>query len=457
MTTTVTVAPRITGDPQLIHGGSQALDAVAQTIATTTLELRQARAGTTMAGESIDAYLEAAAAIEEALSQVESRYSAAAASLASYAASLTDLQAQAADLELRRRWAQDDLDAAQRRMREAGPDSEVEGGVGTASLDAMLDHTQAAHAAAEQDADDARALLASYDEQLEELVGDWCAIVRARARDIDVVVEGSDLNDSAWDGFCGLLETVLDDWLPDIEIALDVLAVVLTVVAVGCALTGGGAALAPVLFALSRAAQLGARAVAAVKATATCILVVSGKRPLTDLAAVGVDYVAGRVHSKALDGVLHVGSRYAGRTFSSTAGRVGSFLHDALDGDGSVAGRAATLEARLTRTTFEDWVRTRLDPVANAESVRLGRWTVSTQGLLDAENRWNAMDDVVVGGVLDLGGGHGALDGWTDVMSRTTAGEHALSGLSYQVVDVCQEVRGAFASPSTQKNAEVVS
>ncbi|WP_062200706.1 hypothetical protein [Demequina salsinemoris] len=441
MTSVLDEPSPITGDPPLIDAQARRLGGVADALAVTIAELRAIRAGTVMRGEAIAAYLEAAEVIEQELGLVESRYAATSAALAGYAASLAGFQAEGEDLRRRAAYAHTAIAWADQRIaaEQADIGSEAAASAG-AGMDAVLIPALRGQTAAERERADAAAALAACERQLDELRTRWAAIAEARASEIDCVIEASALNDSGWDVLIDRLEWLLDEAIPWVETALDVIALVAAVAAVVLVLTGVGAPLASALFVISRLAQAGARIVTVIKAVTTSTLVATGRRPVSALADLGTGLVLDRVGGKAGDIVVARAARGAPAVVSGALDRVGSGAV-ALTGRVSPSTAAVGVAAvRLRVADYDSWIGERLD--ANMSSV-MGRPTVADPAGFSAT--FDAWTDSVVADALDMASGGSVGAAYTALLAGidSAAGpQHALSGVAYQVVDVAREIEG---------------
>ncbi|MDN4471469.1 hypothetical protein [Demequina zhanjiangensis] len=398
----------LSGDPVLLRHGAAALGAVGDALALTVAELAAAREGQGMCGTAVLAYLDAAQVIASELAAVQERYVRTATAVQRYAADLEEFQAEARALHARAVDAQRDVDAARALSDAEAIAAERRAAEDPAGLEALLVVPTAPESLAQDRLDSALAEAARCEREFAILLGLWHDASRRCAADIDIAVERSGLDDSGWDVICAGLEVLLDDVLPDLELLLDIAAVLCTVVAVALVLTGVGAGFAPALLALSRVAQAGARVVAVVRAVSTTLLVASGRRPASALVDLGVQAAVNRVGGRVTDGIAHrAGSSLSGVIASGLDRSGAGLVSVGVPGVERVGGALGAHAIDLRAHGFDEWVRRSLDPgltgVAHASAEGAARGTNAT-GLTELATRsryaldgltWQ-MQDVVV-------------------------------------------------------------
>ncbi|WP_084124602.1 hypothetical protein [Demequina sp. NBRC 110054] len=430
----------ISGEPAQIEGRAHELGAVAESLSATIAELRSIRAGTSMRGDAVAAYLEAAEVIEHELGLVERRYAAAAAALADYARSLSEIRAEGDELRRRAAFAHTSLAWAEQRIAAESAQESEGAGVGAILVPALRRPS-----AAESEREEAALVLSSCAHQFDELLARWRAVADARAREIDVVVESSALNDSGWDVLAFGLERLLDEVLPVVELVLDVVALVTTVAAVVLVLTGVGAPLASALFLVSRLAQAGARVAAVIRVVATATLVATGRRPARALAELGVGLVVDRAGGRAGDMVVGGVARRAPAAAAEVIDRAATGLVELTGRVGPAMAGVGAAAVRLRAVDFDGWIEGTLNTRVAALT---GRPSVVDPDGLTA--RFDAGVDAVVVGALEETVGAPVGDAYAALLSGLDAAAgtpHALSGTGFHVVDVAREIDGVVSGP----------
>ena len=329
----------IDGDPDTVDTYSVYYRGIAQSVRETIANLNTAVSTADTVSDAVTAFADAAKEVADSLAEVDDRYDVVGEQLGRYATELRRLRDEAQSVVSLRDGAQSDADslAHQAWYKEQ-------------QLNAMdpkdPSYVQEAHelSALRAAQSQAESVALAYAGQIDALVQERADVALACAAAIRDVLDGSPLNDSAWDKFLDWSDTVLDEYLPIIETMLDVVAVVLTIAAFLAVLTGVGAALAPALFAIARAAQFLSKVLKVVKVVLTTTLVVAGKKPVTALADIAVDMAVDRIGGKLVDsGIATVGPRTGGLT-------------DAVLAHLPARGTAIRHPAQIRAEGFDAWV-----------------------------------------------------------------------------------------------------
>lgn len=371
----------IDGDPDALDGHSSYYRLISEAVRQTVTNLNSAIDSTDTVSDAVSAFAEVAAEVSSSLSEVDERYEGVADQLAVYATELRRLQ-QAAAAEVSARDAalsdqyQADANASYVEQQIHATDPQDPARIELAQ--SLTSHQSAAS--------DAQALASAAAGRIEALIEERRTIAQTCAAAIQEMLEGSSLNDSAWDQFAAAAEKFLDEHLPIIEKILDIAAIVLTVAAFLVVLTGVGAALAPALLAVARGVQLLSRALKVLKVALNVVLVVGGKRSplvLADLAAdVAADKIADKVVGRVSDAVGAMIGPSVSKHGDDLARRV------ALD---SVA--ANNIHA-ISADGMDDWIR---QSFPAGPDVPGDSW-FSTIGGIDKK-----MPDSMLGDAVDLG------------------------------------------------------
>ncbi|WP_297082938.1 hypothetical protein [uncultured Demequina sp.] len=310
----------IDGDPDTIEEHASAYGGIADAIRATSENLAAVVNSDVSASDAVDAFSEAASTVHAHLNAVDQRYDALAHQLMAFSTELRWLQERARVVMAEARQAHADgagLEARAEVLRDhvAALDPQDPSAWGQQS---MVEHLDA-------QVRELHAVVAARSHELDGLIDDWRRAAQGCALAIRGEVEGSTINDSAWDRMMATVEAVVHELLPLIEIVLDILAVVLTIAAVLVVLTGAGAALAPALFAVARLATVASKIVRAVKVALTTILVCAGRASPLALAAIGVDAAVGKIGGKVADAAVGgVATRFAGSRLDDVARFVGA-------------------------------------------------------------------------------------------------------------------------------------
>jgi len=294
----------IDGDPDAIQSCAAHYASAAEAIRATSENLAVVVAGAQARSEAVEAFEQSASEVRGHLGAVVDRYGGVAEQLAQFSTELRALQGQA--------------EVVMAAARDAhGDEADARAHLGClldqiAALDpqdpAVTTHLVAVHEL-DQRVEHLQAIVAAKSGELRALVDQWRSAAQRCAHAIRDTVDESSVNDSAWDRALVVLEAVVHEVLPLIEIALDILAAVLTIAAVLVVLTGVGAALAPALFAVARLATVASKIVTAVKVALTTILVSAGRASPAALVAIGVDVAVGTVGGKLADAAVEATAR----------------------------------------------------------------------------------------------------------------------------------------------------
>jgi len=288
------VSRSIDGNPSQIEEHSDYYLLISTKVRETVENLASVGSIVDTVSDAVDAFAETAAEVRTDLQEVDERYDALATQLRSYASALRGLQdredaivAQDEDAKRNHSWYSsqyDDAVATAQSMQHDDP-----------GLDAQMDLVRQYSALVEQASDE----IWAGTQKIDALRDEWREVADRHADAIQEVIRSSDLNDSWWD----VLVDFVQNTLPKIEMWLDILAIVLTVVAFLAILTGVGAALAPALFAIARGIQLLSKIIKVAKIALTVAFVATGKMPPTALVDIAVDMALDKVGGKAVDGV----------------------------------------------------------------------------------------------------------------------------------------------------------
>ncbi len=299
----------IDGDPDRIERYSGYYQDIAAAIESTAQNLATVISTADTVSTAIDAFVDVAGQVRSDLTEANERYDAVATQLNNYAMHLRGLQLDAESAMATARHAYEDHDATQWRIHSLRDHIAT-----TDPSDPGLPGLQYNLRQQEGNLAWIAGVVGAKDAELQALVESWRAVADAIARAIREAVDGSSLNDSGWEKFLDLLETVATEILPIIEQVLDILALVLTIAAFILAVSGVGAPLAAAMFTVARAAQLVSKIVRIARITLTVVLVVAGKKAPTALADIAFDLGAdkfmgaamNRIGDTALKGARHV-------------------------------------------------------------------------------------------------------------------------------------------------------
>lgn len=341
----------IDGDPDRIERHSGYYRDIAAAIESTARNLASVVSTADTTSTAIDAFVEVAAEVRGSLTEADERYVAIATQLSNYATQLRTLQADAASTMADARNAYEDHDATQWR------------------IETLRDHIAATaptdpgfaglHVNVRQQEDHLAwigQVVSGKDAELQALLESWRAVADTIAHAIRDAVDGSPLNDSGWDKFLDLLETVATEILPIIETVMDILALVLTIAAFILAVTGVGAPLAAALFTVARVAQLVSKIAKIARVTITVLLVVTGKKPAAALADVAGDMALDKAMGAAMDGLGDAALRGAKYLPWGTKGPIGELLSKGADREGSLF-LTQHLD-QLVHEGFDEWANT---------------------------------------------------------------------------------------------------
>lgn len=435
----------VDGDADRIDSYSRYYGDIAAAIQATTDHLASIVSTTDTESDAVDAFVEVALEVRGYLVEIDERYDTLATQLATYASHLRSFQGDASALMAAARHTHSDYDSTawniarlRQQIEEADPADPSLGGL-RYNLDRSEDHLRWI----EQVVD-------AKNTELAELLERWRSTADAVASAIDDAVDGSSLNDSGWDKFLDLVETIVTKVLPVIEMVLDILALVLTIAAFILAVTGVGAPLAAALFTVARAAQLVSKIVKIARITLTVLLVASGKMAPTALVDIALDMALDKVLGKAGDKIgdaalAGVKKSGAGEWLAERAGHEGSlFLTQNLD--------------QMVNGGFDEWANNGFKEFMEVGFEDGASWISPTFEALDTGLTGT---DAVLDGFLEAHGltfpsgpdlPHGAGDfkgmGWDLVetsISDISVGDHKVEDF-INVPDI-PDMRGAFDAP----------
>ncbi|PKQ26714.1 MAG: hypothetical protein CVT64_03150 [Actinobacteria bacterium HGW-Actinobacteria-4] len=284
----------IDGSPAELRSHSGYYNSVTNSVRRTIDSLQQVTNGIQTQSEAVAAFAEIASEVQSDLKLVEIRYETFVEQLSVYATELQRLQEEATAIRSVAHSAEDDYNTYTWRASDVAQEAQY------------LDYQDPAWAEKQRliqslraQADDAEAVIARKQRDLENLMDEWREIADRCADQIAAALEASELNDGWWETFTHWVEHTL----PSIEMWLDILAVVLTVLAILAVLTGVGAALAPALFMIARGIQMLSKAIKVMKILTTVTQVARGEKPPSALVALAVDAAIDKVAGKLIDGL----------------------------------------------------------------------------------------------------------------------------------------------------------
>lgn len=381
----------IDGSPSDIRSYGHYYAGIADAIADTIVSLQTVTNAVVTKSEAVTAFVDVANEVRTNLSEVERRYDIVAEQLALYAAALEDLKQRAAGIQRMAREANDELPRAQWRL--ASERNEL---IFMLPDDPKRPQLQATVNRLDNEVDDLQRTIWNANRDLQLLLDEWRGVADRCADAIQGVIKGSSLNNDFGDWLVNLVEEVL----PALEFWLDVIAIVLTVVAIILVFTGVGAAIAPALMLIARLAQVASKALKIIRVTLTVALVVAGKLPPTKLIEVAVDFALDKAGGKLVD-------KASGWVGSTLLDRFGKGIQQTFAKQGWET--AADNLKDIRKKGFDDWMEHTF-----ADAIDLDDWTVMGVELddvrigdfhfeLDDLGEGVAKVDDYVGKVLDLG------------------------------------------------------
>jgi hypothetical protein len=367
----------VDGNPDEIASHSLYYAGIAEAVRTTVTNLQTALDTDATVSDAVAAFSEIAATVASTLGEVDDRYQVVADQLAVFSGELRRIQDLANTTQdyARAAWEDRSLAVASRDSAYFMIGTYVPDDPG--ALEAEADYRRQCQLVGEYDA-----VIAARQRELDGLIDEWRAAADECARAINDVVDGSELNDSRWDRIWARIEEVL----PVIQLIVDIASMVLTVLAIIAVFTGVGAALAPLLFGISRGLQVLSKAISVVRMLMTCVDVATGRKSPMALVGIGVDAVAGKAGGRAMTGVVN---RVGGSRAKDFNEWVADEFADAVARPKGAApvGSVTTLSDIPMDTV--DTVGKRFDTVLDAPATALG--------LSDNVNGVNAIIDNLVG------------------------------------------------------------
>ncbi len=288
----------IDGDPGEIKAQWSYYYSVTESVRRTIDSLGQVTDGLQTQSDAVTAFAEIATEVQADLKLVEIRYTTFVDQLDVYQRELRRLQDEAAAIRAAAKLAEGDYNwntwrAADEHTKAMYPDYSDPDYVQKVTEALELEKYYERHA------NEAKAIIDARQADLESLLTEWRGIADGCADQIAGALEESGLKDGWWETFTGWVERTL----PNIEMWLDILAVVLTIAAFLAVLTGVGAFLAPALFAIARGIQVLSKIIKVVKILTTVVQVVRREKPPTALIQFAVDAAIDKVGGKLLDGL----------------------------------------------------------------------------------------------------------------------------------------------------------
>lgn len=294
------------GDPDGLRRANSKYSAVAESVRESAASLRAATKTTTTLSLAVAEFTRLAVEVAEAMDKIEDRYDVVARQLGSYAPQVESAQSRGEQLVA---FAISARAAAEKHMANA---RYIETQLNDASTppESRLALERAKSQEWSRHADNDASFYRLKD-QVEQLSADLDAIAMSASKIIRSVIDDSELNDSWWDKLTDFVLSVAEWIVDNIDIfiqVLDFLSILLTVIAFVLVFTGVGAPISAALFAIARACQAVSKVLKIVKVAATVLLVVAGRRPVTDLVAIAIDYAVGKV----IDGAVgKIADKYA--------------------------------------------------------------------------------------------------------------------------------------------------
>lgn len=425
MANAAAVENQIDGDPQAIRTQSRYYGQIADAVVSTITNLRAVTNTLATTSDAVAAFAEIALEVSNSLDEVDDRYRVLADQLAYFAGEVERLQGESELVQSQARTAE-----ADRTQAVFARDNAYAEMLWTSPQDPRAAEIVQDYQMYRGRVNELSGTVGSLDGQLQVLLDEWREIADGCADAIDVVISGSDLNDSWWDSFAKWVETVL----PDLETILDILAIVLTIAAFLMVLTGVGAVLAPALFAIARGIQLLSKVIMVVKLVTTTVQVARGKKSPMAFLQMGVDFAVNKIGGKLINGGA---DKLGGKLLSKYGDELLDFAkkHPGLP----------DLEANVSKIRakgFDDWVGKVFEPAMNSTTGDSAFNNVVTKFGLGAESLAEGIGGVGNAfkysmGTLAMGSdAMGSFDMASEALKGFTGPDNALSGLAMDGFDL---------------------